>query len=269
MSLPSQGDPPVPANQSKRSVRKRAWRAYSWYNRFHRLYAFLFHAKVAATISTMAVAGVAVVGVAAVVKPQMLGNWFAPANKVEVSTQQWAGSSVVFSVDGVDKAGKKASFDVVVATKDYTWPRASTDQLARGGAVLTASDLATQLFTPDVRAGLSHSGKVIAVGVASQEGDVVAETARAEQRARSAATWISTAVNASTGILLLNLGQYKGSCSSANTPDTSWERPFIMIGVRAEEPGVDLSQALANAMSGKSNLPSADCYSRFDLTSQR
>jgi hypothetical protein len=39
-----------------------------------------------------------------------------------------------------------------------------------------------------------------------------------------------------------------------------------MIGIREQEDGVDLGQALANAMEGKSNLPSRDCYSNFDLT---
>ena len=38
-----------------------------------------------------------------------------------------------------------------------------------------------------------------------------------------------------------------------------------MIGVRAQDAGVNLKEALADAMTGKTNLPSTDCYSRFDL----
>ena len=64
---------------------------------------------------------------------------------------------------------------------------------------------------------------------------------------------------------LLNLGRFRSTCKAVKDPDTSWERPFLMIGVRSQDAGVNLGQALANAMSGKTNLPSTDCYSRYEL----
>jgi hypothetical protein len=39
----------------------------------------------------------------------------------------------------------------------------------------------------------------------------------------------------------------------------------MMVGVRLQQPGVVLAQALENAISGKSNVPSRECYSSFDM----
>ena len=45
-------------------------------------------------------------GAVAVSKPDLLRGWLLPKTTVDVSTQKWADSSVVFPIDGVDKAGK-------------------------------------------------------------------------------------------------------------------------------------------------------------------
>jgi hypothetical protein len=42
-----------------------------------------------------------------------------------------------------------------------------------------------------------------------------------------------------------------------------------MIGIREQAPGVDLGEALGNAMAGKSNLPDRGCYSNFELARYR
>lgn len=108
---------------------------------------------------------------------------------------------------------------------------------------------------------------MIAVGVASQEGQLEEEAERARQRAVTAAGWLSAAVPAEKGIWTLNLGQFKGACKAAEgATGTGWQRPLIIVGIREQEDGVNLTEAFGDAISGKSNLPSRDCYTNFDLT---
>jgi hypothetical protein len=125
------------------------------------------------------------------------------------------------------------------------------------------------IFVPEFLEGLNRSQAVMAVGVASQEGDVVEEAGRAQRRAQTAASWLEQVLPATSSIFTLNLGQYKGSCAVGETADTAWQRPVLMIGIRQQEPGVDLGEALGNAMAGKSNLPDRSCYSHFQLTRLR
>ena len=77
---------------------------------------------------------------------------------------------------------------------------------------------------------------MITVGTASQEGIAAEEVARAERRAKQAATLISGAVDATTPIWTLNLGQYRDPCTNCETGGTSWQRPFIVIAVKETGP---------------------------------
>ena len=194
----------------------------------------------------------------------------APAQPVAVETQRW-GASVIFPIEGKDTSGKHASFDVAVLPKDLSWVVKSSTQLALAGQEIPNDQLADRLFTPELRDGLSKSGQLMAIGLASQEGQVEEETARAGDRARNAATWLSAAFPAETGIWMLNLGQFKktGCPAQTETSDTSWQRPVILVGVKSQDEGTDLAQAFADAINGKSNLPSRDCYTAFDLSKFR
>ena len=44
---------------------------------------------------------------------------------------------------------------------------------------------------------------------------------------------------------------------------------MIFAGVREKAEGANLEEALADAISGHDNLPSRECYSRFDLAKVR
>jgi hypothetical protein len=70
---------------------------------------------------------------------------------------------------------------------------------------------------------------------------------------------------------MLNLGQFKksGCPAQTETTDTSWQRPVILVGVKSQEEGTNLTEAFTDAIKGKSNLPSRECYTAFDLTKFR
>jgi hypothetical protein len=120
----------------------------------------------------------------------------------------------------------------------------------------------------EVRDGLASAREIIAVGTASQEGDPAAETARAGKRAARTADIVATAIDAAIPISALNLGQYRESKTAA-AGTTDWQRPFMVIAVKELEDGTVLSEALADAMTGKEQLPSPSSYSAFELTKVR
>lgn len=176
---------------------------------------------------------------------------------------------MVFAIGGKDKAGRRGTFDIVVLNKSFLWVRGSADQLEKDGKAIPAADVAAAVLDEEVRAALSDAKEVITVGTASQEGDAREEMARAERRAKQAATLVSPAVDAAAPIWTLNLGQYREPCTNCETGGTSWQRPFIVVAVKSLEPDTNLGEALSDAMTGQDKLPSPKSYSAFALTKFR
>jgi hypothetical protein len=182
-----------------------------------------------------------------------------------VATESW-GSSLIFPIEGRDTAGRQAAFDIAVLPSDLTWARKSASDLEQSGGVIAQGDVPARVFSPELRAGLERSQAYMAVGLASQEGRQQEETERAARRSETAAGWLASVVAAERPIFTLNLGQFKGGCKVEGAiSGTAWQRPVIVVGIRPADAEVKLDEAFANAMSGKSNLPSRECYTNFDL----
>jgi hypothetical protein len=219
--------------------------------------------RTASAIILLALIGAAIVYFNPALRQKILGKGAKQVVKVE--TQRW-GSSVVFPIEGNDAAGKRAAFDVAVLPPDLSWVRGSISELNQGSATIPENEAPQKIFTPELREGLGKSAALIAVGLASQEGQVEEETQRAARRAQAAAGWLSTAFQ-STPIWALSLGQFKGTCpATTEGTDTGWQRPLIIVGIKSQEAGVNLSEAFDDAISGKTNLPSRDCYTNFDFS---
>ncbi len=189
----------------------------------------------------------------------------APPPKVERQTE----STVIFAIEGRDAAGRKGTFDVVVAKKDFLWVRKSADQLEKAGQVVPNEALAGEIFDDEVRRGLERALGIIAVGTASQEGNAEAETERALKRAQRTAEIVTPVIDPGTPVWTLNLGQFRGQCAGCETGGTNWQRPFMLIAIKDLEPGTTLQESLRDALMGKGRLPSPESYSTFALTKVR
>lgn len=258
---------PQGAGDSEEKKKRRAalwawWRRYdTWSGRWDWLN-WLTTSK-AGVMAATAAAGVAAVAAGATVYTL----YFTGGSRlIAVASQKLGDSSILYPVEGRDKAGRRAKFDIVTLTKAYGWVRASTHQLAREGEIYEGTDVLNRIFDAPVKESFSHALSVIAAGVASQEGETEAETIRAANRAKQSAEWLVPVLPASLPIWTLNLGQYKKPCAECETSGTDWQRPFIVIAVREIEPDTNLGEALADALSGKSNLPSPESYSAYDLS---
>jgi hypothetical protein len=244
---------------------RRGSSAHSWFNRI----AAFFKTKAGIAVAVAATSGAAAVG-AVVVKDAMTS---APVETAAIAApealERTTRTSTVFAIEGVDKAGKRGSFDVVVLNKSFLWVRGSAEELEKDGKTIPAPELAAAVLDEEVRGALSDAKEVIAVGTASQEGSATEEVDRAQRRAKQAATLVSGAVAQTVPISTLNLGQYRDPCTNCETGGTSWQRPFIVIAVKQLDPGTNVGEALADAMSGKKRLPSPSSYSTFVLSSFR
>lgn len=180
-----------------------------------------------------------------------------------IIAKRWNERTLVFPVEGADRAGRRALFDVVVLTKDYGWVRGSTTELEKFDRRLSPDDIQTEVLAPQLRQGLGSARGLIAVGLASQEGAVEREEQRGGLRAERIAQWVREALGGDVPMWTLNLGRYIEPCLECEDADTSWQRPFIVIAVRKADDGTHISEALGDAMSDTINLPSPDRYSTF------
>jgi hypothetical protein len=168
-----------------------------------------------------------------------------------ILAKRWNDRTLVFPIDGTDREGRRAVFDVVVLTKNYGWVRLSPEDIQR------------EVLAPQLREGLGSARGLIAVGLASQEGDVGREEQRGAERAVRTAQWVQAALGERIPMWTLNLGRYVDPCTDCEDSDTSWQRPFVIIAVRDADEGTHISEALADALSGKTNLPAPSRYSTF------
>ena len=195
-------------------------------------------------------------------KPDIKQPVALPKNSAE---KQKLENAVVFRIDGKDKEGRSAAFDFVVLSNDYVWALGSTSQVVSGGKVIREGETANRIFAPKVRDALAGASDVIGVGLASKDGNRSDEEARALARSKTVATWITKVAKPETALWALTLGQYDKGCKQQEDKDLSFERPVLFVGVRSKADGANLQEALADALSGHDNLPSRECYSRFDL----
>lgn len=264
-----------PQKSDKKSSLRRAWGYYRWFDRIQGWHdwstwiASFFQTKAGIAV---ALGSTAMVTTAAVVGHNMVDDpydkVFQPteiAAPVSTGNVRQTQSTRIFAITGQDKAGRKGTFDVVVANKDFLWVRGSSDDLEKAGKVISGEALTQEVLDADVRASLRSSIEIIAVGTASQEGDASEETQRAKRRAERTAELIRGAAEESIPISTLNLGQFRGR----ETGGTNWQRPFMVIAVKELEPGANLAEALADAMTGKEKLPSPASYSAFELAKTR
>ena len=170
-----------------------------------------------------------------------------------------------FRIDGKDSQGQPATFDFIMLTNEFTWAKGSTSQVISGDKVIPEAEAAHRVLSQQVRDSLASASDLIAVGLASQEGERTQEEARALDRAKTVSHWMSNFSTPEMALWTLTLGQYDKACKAQEDSDLSFERPVIFAGVRAKADGVNLQEALADAISGHDNLPSRGCYSRFDL----
>jgi len=272
--------------EKKKSNLKRAWSIYRWYDRisgwndWYNWIASFLKTKAGAAVAIGSTAAVTT-ATAVVVHNALQAPPPPPPPPVEVAApappspppaaepvRETKGSQI-FAIEGKDKAGRKGTFDVVVAKKEFLWVRKSSEEIEKDGKTIPGAEIASQVLDEDVKAALGEAREIIAVGTASQEGDAREETERAGKRARKTAEIVVSGVAPTVPIWTLNLGQYREPGKGSEAGGTNWQRPFIVIAVKELEVDSNVGEALADALSTQKKLPAPQAYSAFDLTKFR
>jgi hypothetical protein len=248
---------------------RQAYRLWSWLDRIAR-----FLTSKAGVATGTAIGGVGLAGTVAVTASGVLDNPTSPPppptrQPVEIATRRLDSTSLVFPVTGFDAASRRVLFDIVVLSKDLAWTRGSERELSYQGSPLEPAEVVPRIFGAELKAAMATSREVIAVGVASIEGAEATEAERAGRRAETAVRWVERIVPPTVALATLNLGQFRAECTAKVAGDTAWQRPLMVISVRDREPGAHVGEALTDALTGKANLPSPACYTRFEMRGHR
>lgn len=252
------------------------WSLYKWWDRvtgwsdWYSWFEGLLAAKSGPAILLVTTAAVTTLTAGLVQTISVALNW-EPAVKViarpiiERIAERRTRSTLIYAIEGRDKWGRQGLFDVVVARKNFLWVRGSSSRLEKDGIILSGDEIVRDVFDRDVRGGLRTALEVVAVGMASQEGDPRKEIRRAGRRAKRTAELVQRVVSRDMPVSTLNLGQFRASCEHCEAPQTNWQRPFVVIAVRELDHGTNLTEALGDALTSQAKLPPPDSYTTFRL----
>ena len=147
-----------------------------------------------------------------------------------------------------DRAGRRASFRILLFSDEFRWKLASSDALEHQGP--------NPEFTDAMRAVLNSAQEVICVGtsseevtrgVSTEEGET-REEIRAARRAERIATWVRRLLSRPVPVRKLNVGHH----SVTRAADTSDQRRMVIILVMEHDADANIDQALRNAMARES-----------------
>ena len=184
-----------------------------------------------------------------------------------ILAKKWNERTLVFPIEGCGPPGQARAVRRRGADQELrlgAWVHVRTG--ARRHANSTHATSRMKCWHLSCAKGSVPSRELIAVGVASQEGELDREIQRGGLRAARIAQWVRGAMGERIPMWTLNLGRYLDPCTDCEDAETSWQRPFVVIAVREAEEGINLSEALRSAMSDKENLPSPDRYSTFAMS---
>jgi hypothetical protein len=275
MSTAKEDDGAPPERQGTSNVRRayRGYQAYSWSRRITNLWGWLT-AQSAGSVAIGTTAVAVIAGTTGLVISDAHESQRAAVRQAQVALivpdkpavrEVLGRDAVVYGVRGLDSAGRFAEFDVIVLARDFNWVKGSAEAMERANQVLEPAAFQRNLTEAELGARLASATDLIAVGLASAEGERATEETRAAARARHIANALATATKGSKTIWTLNLGQYTGGANDLSGDGTDWQRPILIIGLRSAAADVRLQEALASAMNGTPNLPKTASYSKFEL----
>ncbi|MFM6023963.1 MAG: protein kinase domain-containing protein [Dolichospermum sp.] len=156
--------------------------------------------------------------------------------------------------EGKDSQGKVAQFNIAVLSVEYKWQLGSTFQIKHNDEIINLEALKTRLEAEGIQRIMENPSEIISVGTASCEGDVNTEQSRALERSKQIqllAKQLFSNTSSVQGYRLLNLGQFQRKDCQANQDSTAYQRSIIIIGVKKQDEGVILDEALRDRLEKK------------------
>jgi len=163
-----------------------------------------------------------------------------------VTSRRLSPGVTLVATEGRDSAGRVATFDIIVLSREYFWRfGSSTSVVDVDGNMI---DVEAQLLSPGVRARGAAASDLIAAGTASCIGGREEEESRALERADTIAGWLrhSGVFRVEQRIYLLSLGKYTKRCESGR--HERHQRNVVIVGVAGKESGVNITESFRDAL---------------------
>jgi serine/threonine protein kinase len=156
--------------------------------------------------------------------------------------------------EGKDSQGRVAEFSIAVLSVEYKWQLGSTYQVKYNDQIINLDALKSNLESEGIQRIMENPNEIISVGTASCEGNIAAEQNRALERSKQIQLLgkrIFSNTNSVKGYRLLNLGQFQRKDCQASQDSTAYQRSIIIIGVKQQDAGVILDEALRDRLEKK------------------
>ena len=156
--------------------------------------------------------------------------------------------------EGKDSQGRVAEFSIAVLSVEYKWQLGSTYQVKYNDQIINLDALKSNLESEGIQRIMENPNEIISVGTASCEGNIAAEQNRALERSKQIQLLgkrIFSNTNSVKGYRLLNLGQFQRKDCQASRDSTAYQRSIIIIGVKQQDAGVILDEALRDRLEKK------------------
>jgi eukaryotic-like serine/threonine-protein kinase len=166
-----------------------------------------------------------------------------------------------------DSNGRSAEFNMAILSESYRWYRNSSDTVTLGNnsPPKLVKDLQADLEKIGITKIMQNPNQIIAMGMASCEGDQIEEENRALERAKTIHNDLNKAIFSVGKFAIINLGQYKTDSCSTKIEDNAFQRSMIIVGIRRESPGLVMNEALHARLSKISKDFKIGDYSKGDI----
>ncbi len=184
---------------------------------------------------------------------------FKPSHNVITSNSSKpieVGDSLIYEYLQVsDKSGRKANINVVLLSSRYRW------QIKQDKILQDSDDDKKSITIDKLNENLRRDGvyeiiksnqsvsRIISIGSASCEGSTKDEEKRAEKRALATNKFVAQKMFAVGQYSFINLGKFWKDDCDPSPEKTSWQRALIILGVRQEEEGINITEAVRERIS--------------------
>jgi hypothetical protein len=182
------------------------------------------------------------------------GDFSIPDATIGIIPPAVAGDSLIYPyLEVTDKSGKKASINIIILSNKYRWKIGKSETLIGSNIKGTSSqdininDLNKFLKRDGIYQLVKSEGgvnEIISIGTASCEGSLKKEEERAKERALATINLIGVKMFDVAQYSFINLGRFKSADCSRLSSETSWQRTVIILGVRQEDDGVNITEAV-------------------------
>ena len=156
--------------------------------------------------------------------------------------------------EGQDSQGRVAEFNIAVLSVEYKWQLGSTYQIKYNNEIINLESLKSRLQEEGIQTIMEDPSEIISVGTASCEGDIKSEQSRALERSKQIQLLVKKLFSDSLSVKayrLLNLGQFQRKDCQSDQDLTAYQRSIIIIGVKKQDEGVILDEALRDRLEKK------------------